>query len=306
MIIDFHVHWSPSDRPSAAEWRANFLIDYAKCWNIKLNKQEIIQKCIENELDTHFNNLVERNTQAGIDKSVVFYADTYDIWGYNNQQVLDHHKELAALCKRHEGKLIPFGSIDPRREDAPNLLRTCIQEYGMKGLKWHPDYGFYPNSPEAYKVLEVCLENKVPLITHTGPLPTFYAKYAHPTLLDEVATDFPDLKIIAAHMGDVWWNDWIALAKYKKNVYGDMAVWQFNAYSNMSRFRRVFRELIEEAGVEQIVFATDAPVFEPGISNAWFIEMMKNLPDDTSDGLVFTHDEIDVILGDNAAKILNL
>ena len=85
-----------------------------------------------------------------------------------------------------------------------------------------------------------------------------------------------------------------------------MAVWQFNAYSNMRRFRRVFRELIDEAGVEQIVFATDAPVFESAITNKWFVDMMKSLPDDTSDGIAFTHEEVDAILGDNATKILNL
>ena len=42
------------------------------------------------------------------------------------------------------------------------------------------------------------------------------------------------------------------------------------------------------------------------ISNKWFVERLKDLPEDSSDGLVFTHDEIDAVLGDNAVKILNL
>ena len=306
MIIDFHVHWFPADSPRTTEWTANFLINYAKSWNINITKEQIIQQIIENEKDIHFDKLVKRMKNNKIDKSVVFYTDFYDIGENNNKKVLEHHQELATLCKRHEDKLIPFGSIDPRREDAPDLLKTCIQEFGMKGLKWHPDYGFYPNSPEAYKFLEVCVEHKVPLITHTGPLPVFYAKYAHPIHLDDVAIDFPDLKVVAAHMGDTWWNDWVALAKYKKNVYGDLSIWQFNAFSSLSRFRRVFRELIDEVGAGRILFGSDAPMFEPAISNKWFIDVLKQLPNDSSDGLVFKRDEIDAILGENAATILNL
>jgi hypothetical protein len=176
----------------------------------------------------------------------------------------------------------------------------------LKGLKWHPDNGYYPNSPEAYRVLEVAEELDVPLLTHTGPLPGFRSKHAHPIHLDDVALDFPKLKIIAAHMGEMWWRDWVAITKYKKNIYGDLAMWQLMAGRKLGRFRWILREIIDDVGVEQVLFATDAPALVPLVSNRSWVEIIRTLPDDSSEGVKFTVKEVEAILGGNAAKILNL
>ena len=161
-------------------------------------------------------------------------------------------------------------------------------------------------SPEDYRVLEVAEELDVPLLTHTGPLPGWRSKHSHPIHLDDVALDFPKLKIIAAHMGDMWWRDWVAIAKYKKNIYGDLAMWQFMAGRDLGKFRRVLREIIDDVGLKQILFASDAPCFESIVSNRRWVEMLKALPSDSSDGIKFTEREVKSILGGNAAKILNL
>jgi len=157
-----------------------------------------------------------------------------------------------------------------------------------------------------YQVLEVAEELDVPLLTHTGPLPGLRSKHSHPIHLDDVALDFPKLKIIAAHMGDMWWRDWVAIAKYKKNIYGDLAMWQLMAGRELGRFRRVMREIIDDVGVEQVLFASDAPALEPLVSNRRWIEILRALPDDSSDGIKFTEKEVEAILGGNAAKLLNL
>jgi len=255
--------------------------------------------------DTNYDKLVEDMDRSGVDVSVLFFFDNIDE-GENDEQVLKLNKHLVNIEKRHPERIISFASIDPRRQKAPDLFRTCIEDYHLKGLKWHPDDGYYPNSPEAYGVLEVAEELDVPLLTHTGPLPHFRSKHSHPIHLDDVALDFPKLKIIAAHMGDMWWRDWVAIAKYKKNIYGDLAMWQLMAGRELGRFRRVLREIIDDVGVEQILFASDAPCFESIVSNRRWVEMLNALPSDSSDGIKFTGREVKSILGGNAAKILNI
>ena len=176
----------------------------------------------------------------------------------------------------------------------------------MKGLKWHPDDGYYPNSEAAYAVLEVASELGVPLLTHTGPLSRSRAKYSHPIHLDDVAVDFPNLNIIAAHMGDIFWRDWAALAKYKRNIYGDLAMWQLTAESKPHLFRRYLREILDITGPGQVLFATDAPGFEPHVSSRRWLEIIKALATESDDGIEFSDEEVAAILGGNAARIFKL
>lgn len=83
-------------------------------------------------------------------------------------------------------------------------------------------------------------------------------------------------------------------------------MWQLMAGRELGRFRRVLREIIDDVGVEQVLFATDAPALEPLVPNRRWVEILRALPDDSSDGIKFTEKEVEAILGGNAAKLLNL
>ena len=243
--------------------------------------------------------------EAGIDKSVLIYSDNID-YQNSDETLLEIHEQMSKIVERHPTRFVPMASIDPRRLNAPELFRRCILDYGMKGLKWHPDNGFYPNSREAFEVLQVASELKVPLLTHSGPLPRMRSEYSHPIHLDEVAYSFPRLSIIAAHMGDMWWRDWLALVQYKRNIYGDLAMWQFTGERNLTKFKDILREIIDQVGSRQILFGTDAPCLEPYISNITFVEIVKSLTNNPDDGVPFTKSEVDDILGGNAARLLKL
>ncbi len=52
--------------------------------------------------------------------------------------------------------------------------------------------------------------------------------------------------------------------------------------------------------------ASDAPYFESHVSNRRWIEILRTLPDDSPDGIMFTEKEVEAILGGNAARILKL
>jgi predicted TIM-barrel fold metal-dependent hydrolase len=247
--------------------------------------------------------LVKRMDDSGIDLTVINVVDNVD-QETSNEEILRLNKDCSEASKRHPRRLIALAGIDPRRKDAPSLLRQCIEDYGMRGLKWHPDFGFYPNCKEAYEVLEVVNELDVPLLTHCGPWRR--VKYSHPMHLDDVAIDFPYINIIAAHLGNLLWRDWVAIARHRSNLFGDLSIWQFMARGQPILFSRYLREIIDLVGVNRLLFGTDGPVFEPHIPNKEWIELIKNLLTEDQDGVVFNQKEIDAILGGNAERIFKL
>jgi hypothetical protein len=277
----------------------------AKRLGITRSFDELMPGFRERRDDPTGNHLIERMDEAGIDITALCVVDAVQAGG--DEQALAMNEGCAEYASQHPKRMIALASVDPRRANAPAMLRRCLTEFGMKGLKWHCDFGFYPNSPESLEVLKVANEFGVPLLTHCSPLPGTWAKYAQPIYLDDVALLLPELEIIAAHMGGYgWWRDWAAIGQYKQNVSGDLAMWQFLLAVRPARFRSYMREILELVGPDQVVFGTDGPGFEGHVTNKDFVAKMKALTADDGSGIVFTQDEVDAILGGNAARILKL
>jgi len=255
--------------------------------------------------DVECDKLVNRMDESGIDTTAIFAIDNID-WGFDDARIMRINEKCADAASKHPGRTIALACIDPRRSNAPALFRRCIQEFGMRGLKWHPDQGYYPNSEEACAVLKVAEEMGVPLLTHCGQLAYSRSKYAEPIHLDDIAFEFPNLNIIAAHAGYIWWREWAAVALCKENVYGDLAMWQLFAVAKPHLFRRYLREILDIVGHEQVIFSSDGPVFEPHVSNKDWVDIIKSLSNESPDGIKFTDEEVEAILGGNAARIFKL
>jgi predicted TIM-barrel fold metal-dependent hydrolase len=310
MIIDVHYHLRTNRvglTPESIEWRLGWFSKLSTKMGVKLSVEDIREETVESMVDPGGEKLLRWMDDVGIDVVAVCavddingpYAAEDDITGWN--------KDLADISNSNPGKVISFAGVDPRRVNAPQLLKKCLEEFGMKGVKYHPDLGYYPDSEESYAVLEVAADFGVPLLTHTGQLsPPYRNKYSHPIHLDNLAVDFPELKVIAAHMNNLQWMDWAVLAAMKDHLYGDLAMWQFPADANFDRFCRILRELIDTTGVDKILFATDAPGFESIMKSDRWIEILKGLPENAPSGVLFTSEEIEAILGGNARQVLNL
>jgi len=311
VIIDFHYHYPMQKIKEAdglgraqsqiAVWHRSARIEP----HLSLNEMAKARVDISDDADCA--KLMRRMEEAGIDLTVILPLDV-DCRKVDDAAIMAYQKACADVARRNPGKLLAFASIHPYRKDAVELFRRCILEYGMKGLKWHPGYSLFdPTSPEPYKMLQAAQELKVPLLTHTGSMyGVANGNFCRPVLLDQIAVDFPGLKIVAAHMGHITWQDWCEVAYFKRNVYGDLSEWQILAAGRYDWFCRTLREMIDLAGVDRIFFAADGPYMELVVSNTKWVQMIRDLPAKAPQGIRFSQDEVDAILGGNAKRLLGI
>ncbi|MBI2165264.1 MAG: amidohydrolase [Chloroflexi bacterium] len=143
---------------------------------------------------------------------------------------------VAEIVKQFPKQFITFCSVDPwTGRKAINELERCVGDLGARGLKVHPPgQGFAPNDHRFYPLWARCQELRIPVIAHSGHAARgagmpggagVHLKYGDPMLWDDVAADFPELKIILAHPSWPWQSQQISICIHKANVYMDISGW---------------------------------------------------------------------------------
>ena len=153
---------------------------------------------------------------------------------YGPEGPLIDNDEVAAVVAAHPDRLAGLASVDIRQPAAAVAeLRRAVKELGLIGLRvlpwlWH----LPPDDRLMYPLYVECIELGIPFclqVGHTGPmrLSEFGRPIPH---LDRVALDFPDLVIVAGHIGYPWTNEMIALAEKYPNVYIDTSAYKPKRY----------------------------------------------------------------------------
>ncbi len=307
MIIDVHYHLMRRVNEQAVAGMARHAIRAAQQMGKKVEPEAVIKKALETWEDPDGDRMIEAMDESGVDLTLICYVDNSANPIRAAALVQRGNKALGEVARRHEGRVMALAGVDPRRPEAPDMMKQCFEEFGVRGLKYHPDNGYDPSSPESYKVLEVVMENKGILLTHTGLLdPPARPIFSDPRLLSDLGVDFLELKIIAAHMGAVDWRPWAALAAFQPNLHGDMAMWDALALGNYKLFCRELRDILDLAGPTKVLFGTDNPIFNTVNPTKDYIRLIKDLPEKAPDGITFTEEEVTGILGGNAASMLGL
>jgi len=307
MIVDVHYHLTPFDVPKEGiRFAIPELLRIAKIMGLKPDEDTLVQKSAELWSDKDGKKLIKLMDNANIDFTIVCNVDNAD-----NKQITPEvnqfiNKRISDIAKEYPNRLMAFAGVDPRRPEALNMLKQCFNEYGMKGLKYHPDNGYDPSGCESYLLLDYLEKRNGILLTHTGPLSARRSKFTDPLVLSDILADFPNLKVIAAHMGQINWRPWAALAVHNPNLYGDLAMWGPYAFGKFELFCRELRDIIDYVGEEKVLFGSDSPFYDAVLPAKDLIEKIKSLPKTSPKGISFREEEIDAILGGNAAKLLNL
>jgi predicted TIM-barrel fold metal-dependent hydrolase len=177
------------------------------------------------------------------------------------------NEEIAAVAAANDDILIPFASVDPRRPDAVERVRTLIDEHGVRGFKFHPNLQeFFPNDRAVYPLYEVIEAAGVPALFHTGHsgigtgVPGgggLRLKYSNPMCLDDVAADFPNLPIVMAHPSFPWQDEAISICLHKQNVWIDLSGWSPKYFPP---------QLVQYANTQlrhKVLFGSDYPLITP-------------------------------------------
>ncbi len=144
---------------------------------------------------------------------------------------------VAGMRNRHKERIIQaWGAVDPfKGEGAIQEARHAIQDLHLLGFHFHPIMGhFAVNDRRLYPLFEVINELKAPVMIDVGTtgmgagMPGGMGakiRHAHPSALDELAADFPNLTIVAAHPGWPWVDEMTAVALHKGNVFWELSGW---------------------------------------------------------------------------------
>jgi predicted TIM-barrel fold metal-dependent hydrolase len=166
-------------------------------------------------------------------------------------------KTIADYVNKHKN-LVGFLSVDPTQDGSYRELREGHEELGLKGLKLLPMYaGFKPNDPLLDPIWRYCQRNGLPVLLHAGTTFVSQAPLACtiPSLVDDVATRFPGVKIILAHLGHPYEGDCIVTIRKHPNVYADISALHYRPFQFYNALM-----LVQEYGVwNKLLFGTDYP-----------------------------------------------
>lgn len=128
-----------------------------------------------------------------------------DVMGFTR----DVNDWIATFTSAHRDRLLPVGSVNPLHEmNVRDEIRRVL-DLGIRMIKIHPPHQlFSPNGyrGELWQLAEIyreCEERGVPVMFHTGTsvFPRARNVFADPMPIDDVAVDFPRLRIVLAHSG---------------------------------------------------------------------------------------------------------
>jgi predicted TIM-barrel fold metal-dependent hydrolase len=97
-----------------------------------------------------------------------------------------------------------------------------VRQHGFKGAHMYPHwFGIRIDDPRMYPIFEKCVELDVPISFQTGQgtMRSNSRIVARPIWIDNIARDFPELKIVALHSGYPWEEELVALAIDNDNIF---------------------------------------------------------------------------------------
>lgn len=167
---------------------------------------------------------------------------------------------VADYVATRSERLVGIAGIDPMADGALAEAEELLERPEFRGLAISPSRQcFHPANSRAMDLYELASERKVPVFCQQGTHFPSHGRmeYARPLLLDEIATEFPDLTLVIATMGHPWVEEGIALIGKHPRVFADLAglvrrPWQaYNAMVLAYQFNVA----------DKVLFGSDFPFF---------------------------------------------
>jgi len=144
------------------------------------------------------------------------------------------NKKLSEYVSKHKEKMVGFAVVEPVRDKTGAKKLTFITDkLGLKGaVLYCSSCGFHPAHSGAMRFYESAQELGVPVFFHNGGAlgPEAVLDYGQAFLLDEVARQFPGLRIVIGTMGVPFVGQTLSMVAKHKNVYADLTIKPSNVW----------------------------------------------------------------------------
>ena len=236
---------------------------------------------------------IKKMDQAGIERSLLIAVRAGDIRVPESFEI--PYERVYDVCSRNPDRFSGLAGVDPfRGMEGFNDLEVADKEYGFVGAHLYPHWcELPPNHRKYYPYYAKCCELGIPIMMQVGHN-LIYSKnrrlpsVGKPIYLDQVAIDFPELKLIGIHIGIPWTEEMISMCWKHENVYtaGD-------AYAP-KYWPEAFIHYANSYGKHKVMFGTDWPVIDP-------IRAV-----DEFNNLNFKDSSKELVLRENAMRVFNL
>lgn len=194
---------------------------------------------------------------ASIDQAVLLG------WYWEHQATCNWHNQIIAEWRKQSPeRFIGFASIQPAG-DPDEVLRQLEEaaNLGMQGVgELHPGVqGFNPSSPGWQILAQWCSQRNWPINFHASKV----SGHDHPSSVPtppanfiQMASDFPELKIILSH----WGGGLASIPEYVEALSGLTNIYFDCAAVPLLYGPESFRQMIDQVGIDRLLYGSDYPL----------------------------------------------
>jgi predicted TIM-barrel fold metal-dependent hydrolase len=170
-----------------------------------------------------------------------------------------------------------------------------LAQGGVRGIKLHPvSQGFRPDDVRLHSIYATCRDAGLVVLSHSGP-GHHHGASARPLEFGPVLEQWPDLRLVLAHLGGGSWREAETLAATFPQVVFDLSeIIEWTGAPNAPSATEL-ATLIQTIGADRIMLGSDFPWYDP----AGTADRVMALP-----GL--GPEERAAILGGTALRVFNL
>ena len=257
--------------------------------------------------------LLRAMDKYGVDMACLLPESMMDTTGYTSRWCTNG--EMAEIVDSNPDRFMYQPNLSPiKHKGVQNTiweLEYWVKEKGAKIFKFYPPEDTYINDPDLWPFYKKAEELDIVLDIHTGFcwVPPGKSKYALPILLDDVARDFPGLKINAFHMGYPHCDDLNMIALGHPNVYVSLSLLLPWTQATPRKFAKIIGEALRWVGPDKIIWGTDYAGLGVQVRSAVLGFREFQIPEDMQRDYGYpaiTDEDRRKMFGENLARLLGI
>ena len=201
-------------------------------------------------------------------------------------------EEVNAVVQKYPDRFVGIAGYNPyTRLEGVRKVERAVKDWGFRGVYIHTyGFGIPLNHRLYYPLYAKCSELGIAVSMQVGhSAERMPSELGRPIALDDIAIDFPELKIVGAHTGWPWTEEMIALAWKHENVFLGI-----DAHAPQY-LEETLVNFIKSRGKRKVLWGTNFPAVLHKDAVSYIREHM---------GL--KEDVAQLILHDNAARVYGL